>query len=131
MNNPAVYLVIAFSGVIATFFANNYLQKKLITIKNKEKAIDFLLEYLKNFENRCVDYWKKDTHDEDCSLDIKIKYKQLNSFINFTYKKYSLQNKQVVNTLFLKLFSESTGDNFHQIIKNNTNYHFCRLSNYN
>ncbi len=112
MKDPYIYLVIVFLGVIATFFANNYLQKKLITINNKEKAIDFLLEYLKDFENLSIDYWKQDVHNENCSLEMKIKYNQLNSFIDFTDKKYSLQNKQIVNTLFLKLFMESTGDNF-------------------
>jgi hypothetical protein len=112
MKDPYIYLVIVFLGVIATFFANNRLQKKLITINNKEKAIDFLLEYLKDFENLCIDYWKQDVYNENCSLEIKIKYNRLNLFIKFIYKKYSLQDKQIVSTLFLKLFMESTGDNF-------------------
>jgi hypothetical protein len=109
---PLIVFAIAFLGVIATFFANNHLQKKLITIKNKEKAIDFLLEHLKDFENLCIDYWKQDVHNENCSLEIKIKYNRLNLFIKFIYKKYSLQDKQIVSTLFLKLFMESTGDDF-------------------
>jgi hypothetical protein len=118
---PLIVFAIAFLGVIATFFANNHLQKKLITIKNKEKAIDFLLEHLKDFENLCIDYWKQDVHNENCSLDITIKYKQLNSFINFTYKKYSLKDNNIVNILFLRLFMESTGDDFESKARKNPN----------
>ena len=109
---PVFYLVVAFVGVIATFFFNNHLQKKLITIQNKEKAVDFLLENLKSFESSCVNYWQKDTHDSTYALDIRVKYKQLSIFVNFAYQKYSLQDKQVIEFLLLKLFKESTGDDF-------------------
>jgi hypothetical protein len=118
---PLIVITIVFSGVIATFFANNYLQKKLITINNKEKAIDFLLEYLKDFENLCIDYWKQDAHNENCSLDIKIKYNQLYVFINFTYKKYSLKDEGIVKKLFMDLFQESTGDDFESKARKNPN----------
>ncbi|CAB5502796.1 hypothetical protein [Bathymodiolus thermophilus thioautotrophic gill symbiont] len=109
--DPSVYLGIAFSGVIATFFANSYLQKKMIAIKNKEKAIDFLLKNLKDYESLCEAYWKEG-HNENCASDIKIKYKKLSFFTKFVHKKYLLNDNLIIDTLLIKLFTESTGDDF-------------------
>ena len=111
-SSPYLYLIIVFIGVISTFFANNSLQKKLIIVKNREKAIDLLFNDLEAFKSLCIKYWNNSTHDNGCSLEIKIKYIQLRSFISFTHSKYSLQNKQLIDTNFLKLFNESTGDEF-------------------
>ena len=112
--HPIIYIIIAFGGVALTLWGNNRLQKKLITIKNKEKVIDLLLDYLKDFTSLCTDYWKVERHNKDCALNVKLKYAEFNSLMVFACKKYSLSNKQN-NDLFslsLELFLKSTGGDF-------------------
>lgn len=116
--DPITYIIIVFIGVIATFVFNNHLQKKLLTINNKEKAIDLLIDSLKDFKEVCIDYWKETSNNNDNALNITIKYQQLNILLLFICKKYAFQNKQKIDTLFLNLYTSATGDNFDSNKKN-------------
>jgi hypothetical protein len=53
-----LYILVA----IMVFLGNSQLQKKLITFKNKEKALDFLVSITQELEDLYIQYWGSATH---------------------------------------------------------------------
>jgi len=91
---------------------NFYLQKRLISIKNKEKAINFIVDMIVDLNGLYFKYWNENIHCEQTSLKIKIEQTRLIGFLNFTYNKYNLTDKQTNTTLLTILITEATNEDF-------------------
>ena len=102
------YILVA----IMVFLGNSQLQKKLITFKNKEKALDFLVSIIQELEDLYTQYWGSATHNETLSLQIKRKQTQFAIFLNFAHKKYKLDNKDTINKELLALIKNATNGEF-------------------
>lgn len=110
---PHVYITTAVLAVVLTLVANYFLQTRLITINNKEKAVDFLLKILSDLESLYSEYWSNNKHDNDCSLKIRVKQTQFSDSLDFIHKKYPLKNKYPeIDTNFLMLITKTTNEDF-------------------
>ncbi|WP_139699704.1 hypothetical protein [bacterium endosymbiont of Bathymodiolus sp. 5 South] len=91
---------------------NFQLQKKLITFKNKEKALDFLVSITRELEDLYIQYWGSATHNKTLSLQIIRKQTQFSIFLNFAHKKYKLDNKDTIDKELRALIKNATDGEF-------------------
>ena len=106
-----LYILVA----IGVFLGNFQLQKKLITFKNKEKALDFLVSITQELEDLYIQYWgsvRSATHNKTLSLQIKRKQTQFSIFLNFAHKKYKLDNKDTIDKELRALIKNATDGEF-------------------
>jgi hypothetical protein len=112
------YILTTLFAVSFAFLGNFYLQKRLISIKNKEKSVDILIDMTEGLKELYFKYWDKNTHCKQTSLKIKIEQTRLMSFLDFSYKKYDLIDKQQNKLLLSTLIVKATNDDFDSISRN-------------
>lgn len=116
-----IYFSIAIMSVLFTLLGNYFLQKRLITINNKEKGIDCVVDIIKKLEILYIEYWNKATHCHNTALNIKITQTQSSEFLNFLHEKYQLENKEVIKLFLLKLIMKATNEDFDSLKRSKAN----------
>lgn len=119
--NSIIYLIIAFVSVLVAFSGNYFLQKKLLTIQNKEKGIDFLIKIIKQLESLYIKYWNNELHCPNTSLRIKITQTQVMDIVDFLHKKYKFENQQIIKLGLQRLISKSTDGEFDSLTRQEAN----------
>lgn len=105
-------LGIAIVSAIMMLCSNYYLQRKILTIHNKEKMVGHLVDAVTNINKLYMQYWQNNKHDDVCSLKIRIQQTSLSSLLTFSNKKYKFVNKDELNSHIKDLFMQATGDEF-------------------
>jgi hypothetical protein len=106
------YILTTLFAVSFAFWGNFYLQKRLISIKNKEKSVDILIDMIESLKKLYFEYWNKNQHCEQTSLKIKIEQTRFMSFLDFSYKKYNLTDKHQNKSLLSILITKATNEDF-------------------
>lgn len=102
---------IAIFSAIAVLCGNYHLQKEILTIHNKEKMVDRLVDAVTNIGELYVQYWKN-KHNDGCSLEIRIQQTSLMELLSFSNEKYKFVNKDKLNLQIKNLINQATGDDF-------------------
>ncbi len=115
------YFLVPIIAAIIIVRGNFYLQKRLLKIQNKEKALDFLISIVKELKVLYSKYWNKELHCPKTSSEIKITQTQILDVLSFLHKKHSLENKQKIEILLLKLIKKATNEDFDSTKRSNPN----------
>lgn len=118
-------LLIAIISVSLMLLGNYRLQKKMLTIHNKEKAIDLLIATLNELKDLYIEYWNGATHNTACSLKIKIQQTWFLHLLIFTSKQYTGLNKKILESQVQSLIMQATGDKFEDTQRDKPNPDKC------
>ncbi len=115
------YLIVGiFITTLASVF-NIIIQRSFLTLKNKNDAINELIECVKCSQKIGKEYWLQESHSDKLAFDLKTQNHNFVILLDVIDRKLKIDTNKTLEKTFRKFMDEATGGDFESKQRNQPN----------